>query len=138
MAYSIVSYVIHEHKADRAGIHWDFRMQIPNKNLLASFALPKSQFPKKPGDKVLAVRTNDHGRYWLYMNNTTIPKGEYGAGTIKIIQDGKAEILGWSNTHITFKIKGRKVSGRYSLIKFKPKRAEGNVDTWFLVKTKKQ
>jgi len=135
--YSIQPYVIHVHDALKAGQHWDLRIQIPNKRLLASWAIPRAVFPKNPGDKVLAVKVNDHGRYWLYMDNQTIPKGEYGAGTIKILQKGNAEIEGWSNNHITFRIRGRVVNGRYVLIKFKPRPGEKE-DTWYLVKTKRQ
>lgn len=131
----IVPYVIHEHDAKRAGHHLDFRIKFPNKNLAASWAIPKGEFPRKPGEKVLAVRTNDHGRYWLYIDNLTIPEGEYGAGTIKILQKGKAEIYGWSDKHITFVIKGSVANGRYSIIKFNG-RKEDKGNTWVLIKTK--
>jgi len=127
-------YVIHEHLAKRAGPHYDFRIKIPGKNLLASFALPKSQFPKEYGDKVLAIRTNDHGRYWLFFQGD-IPDGEYGAGSIKIVQKGNAEILGWSSSYITFRISGPTVSGRFTLIKFKGK---DKANTWVLIRTKEK
>jgi len=130
-----VPYVIHKHDATHAGLHFDLRMKIPKKRLLASFALPKCKFPKKSGEKVLAVRTPDHGRYWLYYQGE-IPKGEYGAGTIKIVQKGEAEIYGWSKKHITFRIEGDVANGKYSLIKFKGKRDK--VNTWILVRVKNQ
>lgn len=135
--YSILQYVIHEHNAIRAGLHYDLRIKIPNKNLIASWALPKAEFPKFPGDKKLAVRVNDHGRYWLYIDNLDIPEGEYGAGHVKIVQKGLAEVEGWSDKYITFNIKGRIATGRYSLIKIVPKEKNPQ-DIWVLVKNKDQ
>jgi len=130
-----VPYVIHKHDADRAGSHYDLRIKIPKKRLLASFALPKLKFPKDSTEKVLAIRTNDHGRYWMYYQGE-IPKGEYGAGKISIVQKGQAEIFGWNSKHITFSIEGPIATGRFSLIKFKGKR--DNANTWILIKTKEQ
>lgn len=124
-------YVIHEHLALRAGKHWDLRIQIPRKRLLASWALPKSYIPTKYGEKVLAVRGHDHGAYWLYFEGS-IPKGEYGAGTIKILEKGTLEVLGWSDRFWTIIGNGNLFQGRYHLTKFKPK--EKKTDTWILLK----
>lgn len=129
-------YVLHEHNANRAGLHYDFRFKMPSKNLLYSFALPKAHFPNKIGEKCLAVRTNDHGRYWLFFQGE-IPKGEYGAGTIKIIQKGELELLGLGPGYITFRIHGDIADGRFSLIKFKGKEG-GKTDTWVLIKIKEK
>jgi len=131
-----VKYVIQQHSAKRAGEHYDLRIKYPFKNLAASWALPKSHFPEKTGERVLAIRTHDHGRYWLYIDKLDIPPGEYGAGYIKTIQGGKALIYGWTNDHITFYINGRIATGRFSLIKFKSK--ERKTNTWVLIKTKLQ
>ena len=78
----------------------------------------------------------DHGYYWLHTDNMNIPKGEYGAGTITVVQKGILEVEGWSETHITFRIEGKHVCGRYSLIRFPAK--EKGADTWALIKTKVQ
>lgn len=140
--YFLSSFVLHKHIAKTAGPHIDFRLQIPNRDLLASFAIPKSVIPKKPGDKVLAVRGSDHGHYWLHVENMEIPDGSYGAGSISTLQRGKAEIEGWSSSHITFVIHGDKnteyFNGRYALIKFAGKKTHDRENLWVLVKTKKQ
>ena len=115
-------YVIHEHDAKRAGKHYDLRIQIPRKRLLASWALPKGRIPQKYLEKVLAIRTNDHGNYWLFFQGE-IPEGEYGAGTIKIIESGQVEVLGWSNKFITIKANGKLLNGRFHLNKFRPEAA---------------
>lgn len=131
-----VKYVIQEHFAKRAGRHYDLRIKYPFKNLAASWAIPKVHFPDNPGEKVLAVRTQDHGRYWLYIDRLDIPQGERGAGYIKTVQTGKALIYGWTYRHITFYIEGSVATGRFSLIKFPSK--EKKTDTWIMIKTKKQ
>ena len=124
-------YVIHLHDAHRAGKHYDLRIEIPRKRLLASWALPKTKIPTKYKEKVLAVRVNDHGRYWLYFEGD-IPKGEYGAGSVKIVESGTLEVLGWSDRFITVIGDGNLLNGRYHLIKFKPK--EKGTNTWVLQK----
>lgn len=130
--YRMLPYVIHEHLADRAGKHWDLRIKYPNKNLVASWALPKYSFPKEIGEKKLAVKVHDHGRYFLYIDNLNIPEGEYGAGVIKIIQKGLAKIWGWSENRITFSISGEIATGTFSLIRFASK--EGKIDSWVLIR----
>lgn len=141
MSYSVEKYVLHKHDAKTSGLHYDLRVSIPNRDLLASFALPKAKIPQKPGEKVLAVRTNDHGRYWLNIENMTIPKGEYGEGEITTLQRGVCEIEGWSNNHITFRIKGDTkdlLNGRYALIKFRGTKSGDRNNLWILLKTKEQ
>lgn len=128
-----VPYVLHEHQADKAGFHCDFRIQYPKKSVLASFAIPRCNIPIKIHEKRLVIKTEDHGRYWLYFEGR-IPEGEYGAGTVKIIQKGKAEVLGWSDSHITIKLSGKKLSGKYTLVKFKTK--DNKSDTWLFIKGK--
>ena len=140
--YSLESFVLHKHLAKAAGPHLDFRVSIPNKDLLESFALPKGVVPKNPGEKVLAVQGSPHGRYWLHVENMDIPDGSYGAGKITTVQRGKVEIEGWSKLHITFIIRDTQTqegfNGRYALIKFKGGKTHDRDNLWVLVKTKKQ
>lgn len=132
----ILPYVIHNHEtANRSGNHWDLRIKYPDRRMLADWSIPKAKFPDE-GEKLLAVKGMDHGFYWLHVDNMVIPKGDVGAGTIKIIQKGTLSVEGWSPRHITFYIEGPKVTGRYTLIRFKAK--EKNTDTWALMKTKVQ
>lgn len=138
--YSTEQFVLHKHEAKTAGDHYDFRISIPNRSMLASFAIPKMNIPTKPGDKSLLIRTSDHGRMWLFFKGE-IPEGQYGAGTISIIQSGSVDIEGWSTKHITFVIndeKSKYFNGRYALIKFKGSKSSDKNNLWILVKTKKQ
>lgn len=136
------NFVLHLHNAYKAGRHCDLRISIPNKKLLASFAIPKAVLPRKPGDKVLGIRTQNHGRYWIDIEHMNIPRGEYGAGTIEKIQGGDCWILGWNeNTHITFIVDDPShektgLNGKYVLIKFSDRYNAKKQDTYFLMKSK--
>jgi len=130
---STTPFILQLHDAQRAGQHYDLRLQIPRGNKLASWALTKAKIPKVSGDKVLAIRTEDHNKSWLKFQGK-IPEGSYGAGDVKIEQKGQAEVLLWKNDRIiTFIVSGSPMNGKYTLIKFKTKQ---NKDSWLLVKGK--
>lgn len=128
-------YILQQHNSKTAGLHYELHISFPNHDLLASFAIPKAKIPKIPGDKVLCVKTSDHGRIWLNIENMTIPDGEYGAGEISTISKGVCDIYGWSSNHITLivpdDVNNEYFNGRYDLIKFKGDRFE---NLWILVK----
>lgn len=140
--YSTEKFIIHTHLAKKAGPHIDLRIGIPNRDSLASFALPKSKIPQNPGEKVLAVRGADHGRVWANIDNMEIPDGDYGAGTISTMQKGTCQIEGWSHSHITFRVNGSSVKGgldgRYALIRFRGSKSGDRNNLWVLLKTKVQ
>lgn len=127
-----VPFVLQTHDAFKAGKHYDFRLQYLGGSKLKSWALPKYNIPKKPGDKVLAVNTPDHPKQWLHYQGD-IPKGEYGGGHVKISQRGSAEILVWKDEVITFVVSGSPMNGKYGLVKYK---TTDKGDQWLLVKAK--
>lgn len=139
--YSLEQYILVEHDAKIAGKHIDLRISIPNRSMLASFAIPKGNIPQVPGTKVLMIRTHNHGRYHLYIDNMDIPDGEYGAGTIKKLEKGNVEVIGWSDKYITLQFRNSSyfASGRYLMVKFKgkQKRDKGQQDLWIMMKLKK-
>ena len=138
--YSKDKYVIHLHNAHKAGLHLDVRLGgISSKKLLDSFAIPKAVLPAKVGGKVLAVRVNPHGRYWLFLvspsHPMTIPTGNYGAGNIEYIQGGDVYILGKGPDYFTIVIlcqeKKCVMEGLYSFIRLK---RDKKADNWILMK----
>lgn len=107
------SFVIHEHNARRH--HYDLRLE--KDGVLKSWAVPKAP-PETSGDKRLAVHVEDHPLEYGTFEGT-IPKGQYGAGTVKIWDRGFYEPLVWGPDKIEFVMKGEKLEGRYVLVKFK-------------------
>ena len=119
------AYVIQEHHASR--LHWDLRFEI--ENTLKSWALPKEP-PQKIGEKRLAVSVDDHPiGYALFEGE--IPKGNYGAGKVRIWDKGTFEIIEENKKKLIVNILGSRLKGKYCLIHFEP---EGK--NWLFFKMK--
>ena len=119
-------FVVQEHHARR--LHYDLRLE--RGGVLKSFAVPKG-IPETPMKRVLAVETEDHP--FEYANfEGSIPKGQYGAGTVKIWDKGHYETKFWDENKIEFTLHGQKLEGRYILIRLKK---AGDKD-WLLLKGK--
>ena len=106
-------FVVTEHKAKRAGLHWDLRFEIPKSDMWASFAVRKG-VPLNPGTKVLAVRTHDHKRDEALLTGK-LDTG-YGAGTFKEWDRGTCIIHRYTIAHMAIEFKGKKVKGLYHLV----------------------
>jgi len=125
-----LSFVIQEHHARR--LHYDFRLEW--EGVLKSWAVPKGP-SKIAGEKRLAIQTEDHPLDYGKFKGT-IPKGEYGAGEVFIWDKGIWEPLGnaeesFKKGHIDFKLKGKKLTGTWSLIRTSLGKNEKN---WLLIK----
>jgi len=106
------SFVIHKHRATR--LHYDLRLE--REGALPSWAVPRG-LPIAPGDKRLAVRTEDHPLEYGSFHGT-IPEGHYGAGEVRIFDDGTFEPLEWTDKKVTFRLHGRRYPGlEYHLVK---------------------
>ena len=102
-------FVVQEHAATR--LHWDLR--IEHDGVLASWALPRF-LPGSPGDNRLAVRTEDHPVEYLEFEGE-IPKGHYGAGTMRIYDRGTCEIPVWEPGKVEVELHGERLRGRWAL-----------------------
>lgn len=120
-------YVIQEHHARR--LHYDLRLE--SGGVLKSWAVPKG-IPQRSGERRLAVQTEDHPYDYASFEGT-IPKGQYGAGTVKIWDKGHFEPKLWEKDKIEVTLKGQTLSGRYILVRLK-KAKEDNA--WLLLKGK--
>ena len=105
-------FVIMEHKANRAGLHFDLRFKMPKSKDWDSFAVRKG-VPTLPGRKVLAVRTTVHSEREALLTGK-IEKG-YGAGTLTEWDGGSCDIIKYTDKHIVLDLKGRKVKGIYHM-----------------------
>jgi DNA ligase D-like protein (predicted ligase)/DNA ligase D-like protein (predicted 3'-phosphoesterase) len=119
------SFVVHEHHARH--LHYDLRLE--RDGVLKSWAIPKG-VPEKEGERHLAVETEDHPLEYLTFEGT-IPEGEYGAGTVAIWDTGTYGTLAWGEGKIEVVFHGRRLSGRYALVRF---RRAGGKD-WLIIKT---
>lgn len=112
-------FVIQKHQASH--LHYDFRLELPEEIfkgsvVLKSWAVPKG-VPTKSGIKHLAVAVEDHPIEYINFKGT-IPKGQYGAGTVEIWDKGKFELLEYTPKSLKFELKGKKVKGIYVLVQF--------------------
>lgn len=99
------SFVIHKHRATR--LHYDVRLERDGG--LPSWAVPKG-LPIAKGDKRLAVQTEVHPLEYGAFEGT-IPEGHYGAGEVRIFDDGWYEPVEWTDTKVSFVLHGRRYPG---------------------------
>ncbi|HKG64815.1 MAG TPA: non-homologous end-joining DNA ligase [Solirubrobacteraceae bacterium] len=104
-------YVVQEHHA--RALHWDLRLE--HEGTLASWAVPKG-IPPDPKRNNLAVRTEDHPLEYLDFHGE-IPAGEYGAGTMKIWDQGTFELHKWREDEVMVTFHGERLEGRYVLFR---------------------
>lgn len=121
-------FVIHEHHATR--LHWDMRLEMGD--VYRSWAVPKGP-SLNPDDKRLAVAVGDHSIAYGSFEGR-IADGNYGAGEVRIWDDGKYETA--IDPEIQFKMGkivitffGLKLRGEFILVK--TGREEKN---WLLIK----
>ncbi|MDI6826154.1 MAG: DNA polymerase ligase N-terminal domain-containing protein [Candidatus Aenigmarchaeota archaeon] len=106
-------YVIQKH--DASHLHFDLRLEMDG--VLKSWAIPKEP-PVEKGLKRLAVATENHPVDYADFEGV-IPEGYYGAGKVEIWDKGTYELEERTEDKIVINIKGKKLNGRYCLIKFK-------------------
>jgi bifunctional non-homologous end joining protein LigD len=104
-------FVVQEHNARR--LHWDLRLE--HDGAAASWAIPNG-IPETPDENRKAVRTEDHPLEYLSWEGE-IPKGEYGAGTMKIWDSGTYELEKWEPEKVMVEFHGKRLQGRYALFR---------------------
>ncbi len=102
-------FVVQEHHATR--LHWDLRLE--HDGVLASWAIPNG-IPPDPHENRLAVHTEDHPLEYLDFEGD-IPRGEYGAGLMRIWDRGTYELHKWEPKKVEVTFHGERLEGRYGL-----------------------
>ena len=116
-------FVVQKHKATH--LHYDFRLELDG--ALKSWAVPKEP-PTEPGIRRLAVAVEDHPVDYISFEGT-IPKGEYGAGTVQIWDRGTFDLKERTEKVLSFILHGNRLQGDYRLVNFKEK-------NWLLFRVK--
>jgi DNA ligase D-like protein (predicted 3'-phosphoesterase) len=121
-------YAIQKHAASH--LHFDLRLE--EEGVLKSWAIPKPP-PQAEGIRRLAVETEDHPLGYEDFEGA-IPQGEYGAGQVEVWDRGIYVPLETKKGKRVFEVKGKKLTGRYCLIKLKPQDPEDK--NWLFFKLK--
>jgi bifunctional non-homologous end joining protein LigD len=104
-------FVVQEHHART--LHWDLRLE--RDGVLVSWAVPKG-IPSDPRKNGLAVHTEDHPLEYLGFAGE-IPRGEYGAGTMRIWDRGTYVAEKFREDEVIATFHGERVQGRYALFR---------------------
>lgn len=127
-------FVIQKHAATR--LHYDFRLELGG--VFKSWAVTRGP-SLDPADKRLAVEVEDHPLDYGDFEGT-IPKGQYGGGTVMLWDRGYWEIEGdltpeqaLAKGDFKFRLDGKKLKGSWVLVRLK-RRDTDKHDNWLLIK----
>jgi bifunctional non-homologous end joining protein LigD len=128
------AFVIQKHAASR--LHYDLRLELDG--VMKSWAVTKGP-SLVPSEKRLAVHVEDHPIEYNKFEGT-IPKGQYGGGTVMIwdrgiwIPDGDPRAA-YRKGHLRFSLEGDKLHGAWHLVRMRRKGRERQ-EPWLLIKSK--
>jgi bifunctional non-homologous end joining protein LigD len=111
-----LAFVVQKHHASR--LHYDFRLELDG--VMLSWAVPKGP-SYDPKDMRMAIHVEDHPLSYNSFEGT-IPRGQYGAGTVIVWDNGTWEPA--ANPHqalkdgkLVFTLHGHKLSGLWELVR---------------------
>jgi bifunctional non-homologous end joining protein LigD len=119
-------FVVQEHNATR--LHWDLRLE--HDGVAVSWAIPNG-IPEDPKDNRLAVHTEDHPLEYLEFEGD-IPRGSYGAGTMRIWDRGTYERHKFDDDKVEVTFHGERLRGRYGLFPLKRRKGEPPGKDWMI------
>ena len=105
--------------------HYDLRLE--HNGTMPSWAIPKGP-SYNPNDKRLAIKVEDHPLSYKTFEGT-IPKGEYGGGTVMLFDIGTYEMIKYEKNLIKVIFHGHRLKGMWTLTHF-------NNTNWLLIKDK--
>ena len=126
-------FVIQKHAATR--LHYDFRLEL--NGTFRSWAVTRGP-SLNPADKRLAVEVEDHPLDYGDFEGT-IPKGQYGGGTVMLWDRGTWEPEGdpdkmLAKGDLKFTLDGEKLHGGWVLVRMKGDKFGGKRTNWLLIK----
>src|SRR6202165_2787709 len=116
-------FVIQKHAATR--LHYDLRLELDG--VMLSWAVTKGP-SLVPGEKRLAIHVEDHPIEYNKFEGT-IPKGQYGGGTVMIWDQGQwfpenDPHKGLKKGHLDFRLEREKLKGRWHLVRMSKRPGE--------------
>jgi bifunctional non-homologous end joining protein LigD len=125
-------FVIQKHAATR--LHYDLRLEFDG--VFKSWAVTRGP-SLDPHDKRLAVEVEDHPLDYGDFEGT-IPKGQYGGGTVQLWDRGTWESddpeRGFKKGDLKFTMHGDKMHGSWVLVRMRHDRNGGGRTNWLLIK----
>jgi bifunctional non-homologous end joining protein LigD len=128
-------YVIQKHAATR--LHYDFRLEL--NGTFRSWAVTRGP-SRDPAEKRLAVEVEDHPLDYGDFEGT-IPKGQYGGGTVMLwdrgywAPDGDLDRM-LAKGDLKFVLEGEKLHGGWVLVRMKNDKYKSKRNNWLLIKHK--
>jgi bifunctional non-homologous end joining protein LigD len=128
-------FVIQKHAARR--LHYDLRLELGG--VFRSWAVTKAP-SLDPKVKRLAVEVEDHPLDYGDFEGT-IPKGQYGGGTVQVWDRGywepedsgtAADML--AKGDLRFRLQGKRLNGAWVLVRMRRNREGGHRNNWLLIK----
>ena len=126
---SRLRFVIQKHQASH--LHYDFRLEMDS--VLKSWSVPKG-LSTEVGVKRSAFQTEDHPVEYFNFEGT-IPKGEYGGGTVMVWDIGTYDIIGgnyWKGD-LKLWLSGKKLKGEWHIFRIK---SPDDKPVWLIQKAK--
>jgi bifunctional non-homologous end joining protein LigD len=127
------AFVVQKHAATR--LHYDLRLELDG--VMKSWAVTRGP-SLVPGERRLAVEVEDHPIEYNKFEGT-IPKGQYGGGTVMIWDRGSWQPeqdthRGLQKGHLDFSLEGGKLHGRWHLVRMHRRPGEKR-NNWLLIKS---
>ena len=112
-------FVVHEHRAIRAGLHHDIR--LGKDCVLKSWATRKlPDLIDNKTKRIMLFPTPDHSPDWIDFSGEITDK--YGKGQVSIWDSGSYKIIKWDDDgKKIINFKGSKIQGNFAIIPYKEK-----------------
>ena len=138
---STLRYVIQKHAASH--LHFDLRLELDG--VMKSWAVPKGP-SLDPAVKRLAMEVEDHPIDYNTFEGT-IPKGEYGGGTVMLWDRGTYQAdnapdgddqsalrRGYASGDLKFSLDGARLRGSWVLVRMRGRQGRSSKPQWLLIK----
>ena len=129
----VLRFVIQKHEATR--LHYDFRLELDG--VFKSWAVTRGP-SLDPGERRLAVEVEDHPLDYGDFEGT-IPKGQYGGGTVMLWDRGLWQPEGdvekmLAKGDLKFVLAGEKLKGGWVLVRMRNDKYKSKHNNWLLIK----